>query len=285
MLLLRCQQRSRLHPLDRAASYGWLKTQSIRSIPQGAKMAEAPRDSGRVALRWWRRWAGWIGYVAVAWSLVYGILGLYWSLGGAAFPFGENDAGAALSILGGVRVETGAPVISALGLAGAVAVVMARTRQGRGVLRAVLLGFAWVAAATLTLVIPDYRALVAVSYTPIVVIGAPFGWPPGVSILDVFPWPVVNQFICIGGGLLWAATAAAYGRRSRGACERCGRDDAGAGWTRPDVAARWGRWATYVAVVVPVLYAVRRLSFRPSTSSGLRMVRWLRSGTTATIWG
>jgi hypothetical protein len=89
MLLLRCQQRSRLHLLDRAASYGWLKTQSIRSIPQGAKMAEAPRDSGRVALRWWRRWPGWIGYAAVAWSLVYGILGLYWILGGAAFPFGS----------------------------------------------------------------------------------------------------------------------------------------------------------------------------------------------------
>jgi hypothetical protein len=217
---------------------------------------------------------------------VYGILGLYWILGGAAFPFGENDPSAALSILGGVRVETGAPVIAALGLAGAVvAVVMARTRRQRGILRAALLGFAWVAAVTLTLAIPDYRVLVAVAYTPIVVIGAPFGWSPGVSILDVFPWPVVIQFICIGGGLLWAATAAAYGRRSRGACERCGRDDAGAGWTRPDSAARWGRWATYVAVVIPVLYAVRRLSFRPSISSGLRMVRWLRSGTTATIWG
>jgi hypothetical protein len=163
-------------------------------------MAEAPRDSGRVALRWWRRWPGWIGYAAADWSLVYGILGLYWILGGAAFPFGENDPGAALSILGGVRVETGALVISALGLAGAVAVVMARTRRGRGVLRAVLLGFAWVAAATLTLVIPDYRVLVAVSYTPIVVLGAPFGWPPGVSILDVLPGPVVNQFICIAAG-------------------------------------------------------------------------------------
>ena len=105
---------------------------------------------------------------------MYGILGLYWTLGGAAFPFGENDPGAALSILGGVRAGFGAPVIAALGLAGAVvAVAMARTRRQRGILRAALLGFAWVAAATLTLAIPDYRALVAVSYTPIVVIGAP----------------------------------------------------------------------------------------------------------------
>ena len=249
-------------------------------------MAEASRESARATLRWWRRWPGWIGYVAAAWSLAYVLLGLYWTLGGAGFPFGKNDPGAALSILGGVRAGFGAPAISALGLAGAVvAVAMARTRRQRGILRAALLGFAWVAAATLTLAIPDYRVLVAVSYTPIVLLGAPFGWPPGVSILDVFPWPVVNQFLCIAGGLLWAATAVAYGRRSRGACQSCGRDGAQAGWTRPDMAARWGRWATYVAVVIPVLYAVRRLSFRPSISSGLRMVRWLRSGTTATIWG
>src|SRR5918994_826382 len=174
-------------------------------------------------------------------------------------PYGMNDPGAALSILGGVCASFGAPVIAALGLAGAVATVaMARTRQGGGGLRAALLGFAWGAAATLALLIPDYRVLVAVAYTPIILIGAPFGWPPGVSIFDVYPWPVVNQFICIGGGLLWAATAVAYGRRSRGGCERCGRGDAGAGWTTPDSAARWGRWATYVAVIIPVIYAMTR---------------------------
>jgi len=112
---------------------------------------------------------------------VYGILGLYWTLGGAGFPFGsERDPGATLSILGGVRAGFGAPVLAALGLAGAVAAVaMARTRQGGEVLRALLLGFAWVAAVTLALVIPDYRVLVAVAYTPIILIGAPFGWPPG----------------------------------------------------------------------------------------------------------
>jgi hypothetical protein len=99
---------------------------------------------------------------------------------------------------------------------------MVRMRK-RGILRAMVLGFAWSVAATLALVIPDYRMLVAVAYTPIVLIGAPLGWPSGVSILDVFPWPVVNQFLCLAGGLLWAATAAAYGRRSRGACEHCGR--------------------------------------------------------------
>jgi hypothetical protein len=247
-------------------------------------MAEVSSESGRTTLRWWRRWPGWIGYVAAAWSLAYGILGFYWTLGGAGFPFGENDPGAALSILGGVRAEAGAPVISALGLAGTVvAVAMARMRRGRGILRAVLLGFAWIAAVTLTLVIPDYRVLVAVSYTPIVLLGAPFGWPPGVSILDVFPWPVVNQFICIGGGLVWAVTAVAYGLRSKGACEWCGRDDARAGWTTPDVAARWGRWATYVAVIIPVLYAVTRWAWALGLPLGISE-EFLHEGQEVGLW-
>jgi hypothetical protein len=244
-------------------------------------MAEASRKAGRAATRWWRRWPGWIGYVAAAWSLAYGLLGLYWTLDGSGFPFGKNDPGAALSILGGVRAGFGAPVIAALGLAGAVA--MARTRRLRRVLRTALLGFAWVAAATLTLLIPDYRVLVAVAYTPIVLIGAPFGWPPGVGILDVFPWRVVNQFICIGGGLVWAATATAYGRLSRGACESCGRDDDLASWTRPDVAARWGRWATYVAVIIPVLYAVTRWAWALGFPLGISE-EFFREGQEVGLW-
>jgi hypothetical protein len=214
---------------------------------------------------------------------VYGLLGLYWALGGAGFPFGENDPGAALSVFGGARAETGAPVVAALGLVGAVAaVVTVRTRR-RGILRALLLGFAWVAAATQALVIPDYRVLVAVAYTPIVLIGTPFGWPPGVSILDVFPWPVVNQFVCVGGGLLWAATAAAYGRRGRGACESCGRDDAGAGWRTPDSAARWGRRATYVAVIIPVLYAATRWAWALGIPLGISE-EFLREGQGVGLW-
>ena len=248
-------------------------------------MAEASREAVRVALRRWRRWPGWIGYVAAAWSLAYGLLGLYWTLGGADFPFGsENDPGAALSVFGGVRAEAGAPVIAALGLVGAVAAVaMARTRQGRGALRAALLGFTWVAAVTLALLIPDYRVLVAVAYTPIVLLGAPFCWPPGVGILDVFPWPVVNQFFCIAGGLLWAATAVAYARRSRGACEWCGRDDAGAGWTAPVAAARWGSWATYVAVTIPILYAITRWAWALGFPLGISE-RFLREGQEVGLW-
>jgi hypothetical protein len=147
----------------------------------------------------------------------------------------------------------------------------------------VLLALAWIVAAVLALAIPDYRLLAGVAYAPIYLIGAPFDWPPGVSILDAFPWPVVNQFFCIAGGLLWAATAVAYGRCTRGACGYCGRTDAGSGWTAPDVAARWGRWAVYVAVIVPVLYAITRWAWALGIPLGISE-EFLREGQEIGLW-
>jgi hypothetical protein len=115
---------------------------------------------------------------------VYGLLGLYWALGGVGFPLGENDPQGELSVLGGLRAEVGAPVITILGWVGAgVAIVMTQTR-GRGTLRIVLLSFVWIVAALLTLIVPDYRVLGAVAYLPIFVLGAPFGFPPGANFFD-----------------------------------------------------------------------------------------------------
>jgi len=244
----------------------------------------AGMSKARATPQWWRRWPGWVGYAAAAWSLTYGLLGVWWALGGAGFPFGtENDPGAALSILGGVRAETGAPVIAVLGLAGTVAAVAMARGRGRGGLRAAPLTLAWTVAAVLALVIPDYRVLVAVAYAPIILIGSPFGWPPGVSILDAFSWPVVNQFVCIVGGLLWAATAAAYGRRTGGACGYCGRTDVRAAWTTPSAAARWGRWAVYVAVIIPVLYALTRWAWALGVPLGISE-EFLREGREVGLW-
>ena len=38
-----------------------------------------------------RNWPVWAGYATAAWSLGYGLLGLYWALGGDGFPFGPGD--------------------------------------------------------------------------------------------------------------------------------------------------------------------------------------------------
>jgi hypothetical protein len=233
-------------------------------------------------------WTGWVGYAAATWSLVYGALGLYWTLGGAGFPFGtENDPEAAAeSILGSTRSDTAAPVIAGLGLVGAVvALAMARGRgsRGSGILRAELAVFAWSVAAALLLVIPDLRALIAVAYAPIFLVGAPFGWPPVDYFEVALPWPVINQFVCMAGGFLWAGTAVAYRRRSRGACATCGRTDVGSGWTTPAGAARWGRWATCVAVIVPLPYAAIRWAWALGIPLGITD-EFLREGQETGLW-
>jgi hypothetical protein len=161
----------------------------------------------------------------------------------------------------------------------AVAMVLVRRR---GFFRTVLLVFAWTSAVVLSLVVPDYRVLVAVAYAPIFLVGAPFGWPPA-SFFDAVPWPVIDQFVCIGGGLLWAATAVVYGRWTRGACENCGRSGTDDGLSTPAAAARWGRWAVWVAVIVPVLYAVTRWAWALGIPLGISE-EFLREGQEVGLW-
>jgi hypothetical protein len=238
---------------------------------------------GRSSPRW-RRWPAWVGYAAALWSLADGAAGAYWALGGSGFPFGVgHDRAAHLSVLGGLRRETGAPAIAAIGLAGAVlALAMARGR-GRGAARAAMLGAAWTAAVALALVIPDFRVLVVVAYAPILLLGAPFGTLEGVRLSEAIPWPVANQGICLAGGALWSAAAIAYQRRTRGACPYCGRTDADAGWTTPRSAARWGRWAVRVAVAVPLLYALSRWAWALGFPLGITD-EFYRQGRAVGLW-
>lgn len=243
---------------------------STSQTPEMQRSVSTGLDVPQQASHWWQRWPAWAAYVAGAWSLIYGALGLYWTFGGSGFPFGaENDPGGAkLSIMAGVQAETGAPVIAVLGLTGTViALAMART-WGRGFSRTVLLAIAWSFGAVLLLVVPDARGLLATALVPLVLIGAPFGWPSE-NFFDAIPWPVVNQFILIGGGFLWVAATVAYQRRSRNACGNCGRTETDAGWTTPTAAARWGRWTTVVAVIVPLVYAATRLAWELGIPLGI----------------
>jgi hypothetical protein len=219
---------------------------------------------------------------AAAWSFGYGALGLFWALGGPGFPFGKvNDPSAALSVFRDARADIGGLVIAAVGLlTGVVGVGMTKSR---GVASRILVGFAWAIAALLILVVPDYRPLLGVAYAPIILLGAPFDWPPDVSLLDVLPWPVLNQLLCMVGGVLWAGTALVEGRRARGACGHCGRSDRAPTWTTSHGAARWGRGAVAVAVAVPLLYAATRYAWALGIPLGITE-EFLREGQATGLW-
>jgi hypothetical protein len=212
-------------------------------------------------------WPRWTPYAAALWSLAYCALATTWALGtqaGPRYPFDragdpDNDGG----ILWYADREVTAAVV-ALGCLTGVAVAGLVARRSGGPrpspLTRPLVAFAALAAVTLTVVVPDQRVLTAVGYLPIVVVGAPWDFPPA-DYADAWPWPVQNQVILMLGGVLWAATAVVALRRG------------GAGpaprWTTPESARRWGRWATGVAVAVPLLYALDRLAWLAGINLGV----------------
>ncbi|HJU66047.1 MAG TPA: hypothetical protein VJ596_10240 [Gemmatimonadaceae bacterium] len=171
----------------------------------------------------------------------------------------------------------------ALGLAATVVAWEMTLGVRRGVWRALMLAFAWTLALGLTVVIPDFRILVVVAYAPILLLGAPFGWPPGIRFSDALPWPLINQLVCMTGGLLWAATALAYQRGTRGACQHCGRVDGAPSWTAPSDAARWGKLAVAVAVLVPVIYAITRWAWALGFPLGISE-EFFREGVGTGLW-
>jgi hypothetical protein len=240
-------------------------------------------ERDRPSTGWVRSWPEWSPFAAAMWSAVYACLGLWWTLGHEGFPF---DAGPSLRIPAAV----GAPAVAALGLASTIVALrlaapivgpIAGARPGTPA-RAGLLAWAWAMAAALLVAVPDERALMAVAFAPVFLLGAPFGWPP-VPYATAVPWPVMNQFACIVGGFLWGASALAFARRSRDACPACGRDAAGAGWTSPAAAARWGARAALVAAVIPAMYAATRLAWFLGIPLGISDA-FLRAGQADGMW-
>src|SRR5512147_220548 len=120
----------------------------------------APARGGGV--RDWQRWAP---YAAVAWSLVYAALGLYWAVSGRGFPYAP---GLADSVTGPVAGRFGPGVawvvVIAAGLpAAAVGMLMLR---GVRRLRPLLISAGVLLAVVLLLLMTDMTLLITVGYIP-----------------------------------------------------------------------------------------------------------------------
>lgn len=199
-----------------------------------------------------------VARAAAIWSFAYGALGVYWTTGGRGFPFGVGgDLAARQSILVHATAADTAPLIAVVGFFGAIVALSVTYVRLQGAMRAAALVVAWLHAVMLALLIPDFRLLALIAYAPILLIGPAFGWSPDAGFSEAVTWPLTNQFLCLTGGLLWGALAMTM---QLGGSRRGGHENARATrWTQPEVAARWGKWAVAVAVVVPCLYAATRL--------------------------
>jgi hypothetical protein len=207
-----------------------------------------------------KHWPKVTGYATAVWSFAYGVLGVHWSFGGAGYPFAKvADDRATGSVLEGLPADVVAPVMAAVGLGGAVLALVMTGRRARGRLPQAIAG---ILAVGLALVIPDYTLIALLALSPALVVFAFTGVPGPQDLGDILYWHRLNLVIIFVGGLLWAATAIAYHRRSRHACVSCGRSDQpDRGWTTPESALRWGRWAVAVSVVANLPYEFTRVAW------------------------
>ncbi|WP_170138812.1 hypothetical protein [Oceanobacillus chungangensis] len=190
------------------------------------------------------KWYSWIGYAALFWSVIYGIMNFYWLIAGEGYPFIQDERiGVFSALVTYLPVQAGSAIFCVLCMLGIFFSLAMLNQWGRIVSPRFILFFSWGFAVFLLLFIPDYRLIASMAY----------------AFLFKFPysWQILNQVICVIGGLLWFFSVIAYQRKVRNACRDCGRKENG----KPFVLIRWAKWLTYAAAIAPLPYAITRFSW------------------------
>ncbi len=207
-------------------------------------------------------WQGWTPYAAVAWSLIYAALGIYWTASGRGFPYTSESMSDPLGpLLGQFGFGVAWVVVILAGLPAA-AMGMAMLRRVRGkALRPLFITAGALLAALLLLFMAGFSLLPALGYIPFTIFRLLTGGDTAFYLKEIAQWTMVHQLLCLIGGFLWLAATVAYSRASGEACPYCGRRDGPEGWTNPRQAAHWGRIAVYVSLVAPIFYALTRYAW------------------------
>jgi hypothetical protein len=234
---------------------------------------------------WLRDWQRWAPYAAVAWSLAYAGLGAYWAVSGRGFPYApELVSGVTGPVAGRFGPGVAWIVVISAGIpAAAMGTAMLR---GVRVLRPLLITAGALLAVVLLLLMTDVTLLSLLGYTPYGVVGLLTGAEMGQAYLEALAraqWTIAHQLLCLIGGFLWLAATISYARRSGDACLYCGRRDGPEGWISPKNAARWGRIAAYMAMAVPIFYALTRYAWALGIPLGISE-EFLRLGQERGMW-
>ena len=264
-------------------------TATNQNGPSG-KLQTAVQGSGTVravparggGVRDWQRWAP---YAAVAWSLVYAAMGVYWAVSGRGFPYTPETVSDMMGpLLGRFGPGVAWIVVMLAGIpAAALGAAMLREVRSRA-LRPLLITTGVLLAGVLLLLMTGLDLLVKFGYIPYATFGLFTGSEISQSMLGAWTqWATIHQLLCLTGGFLWLAATVCFARRSVGACLYCGRRDGPEGWQGPDQAARWGRIAVYVAFVAPVFYALTRYAWALGVPLGISE-EVLRSGQERGEW-
>jgi len=247
---------------------------------QGSGMASVV-PARREGVRGWHRW---VPYAAVAWSLVYGALGLYWLVSGRGFPYTPKTVSDGLGpLLGrfGPGVAWIVVIMAGIPAAGMGAAMLRGVRTKA--LRPLFITAGTLLAGVLLLLMTGLTLLVLLGYVPYAVLVRFTAEKAHEYLQGWTDWGTIHQLLCLIGGFLWLAATVCYARRSAGACPNCGRRDGPEGWQSPNRASRWGRIAVYVSMVAPVLYAFTRYAWALGFPLGMTEQYW-RTGQQRGTW-
>ncbi len=202
-------------------------------------------------------------WIAAAWSVGYLLAGTAWGLGASGYPFSGGGPGPRASVMDPVPSQVGGWILAgAAALAGVLVVLIARRPAARApAVVAVLVGM------TVAVALTDFRVLVFAAYLPVMAVAALLGHVDPHIMATMLIWPNINQMVLMVAG----ACLASLGIRGLMARNRAGEtttDDAEPE-LRAATALRVGRWATGVAVAVPVGYAITRIGWFAGVPIGI----------------
>jgi hypothetical protein len=235
------------------------KEKNMKTLFAGSNKMVSVLPARPGGLHDWQRWSP---YAAVGWSLVYAALGLYWAVSGRGFPYPPETLSDVMGpLLGRFGPSVAWIVVMMAGIpAAAVGAAMLRGMRSR-TLRPLLITAGALLAGMLLLFMTDLTLLTSLAYVPFVVFRLITGAEIDLYLQELLQPTLLHQLLCLAGGFLWLAATVSYARGSGDACLYCGRRDGPEGWNSPERAARWTRVAVYVAMVVPVLYALTRYAW------------------------
>jgi hypothetical protein len=193
----------------------------------------------------------------------YGVTGIFWEISGQPFPVGDADPYSSSLLFNAPSAAVGRGLVALAGIAGLLAVLSAtggRKAKPPVGLRAAVAAMAVVMCLVAMVLVGDARLLSVLGYLPVIL--AKVSYDPQIQeamprLLDA---SLLNLLALATGAALWVALAVEVDRNYRGACQRCGRNEATVhGPFSAASAARWGRVAVLIAVTVPLVYAVTRI--------------------------
>lgn len=199
-----------------------------------------------------------LSYAAAAFAVV---------LTGGTLPLADPSVPVELAPLNGPPGEVLLYLLPAAAVPGGMlALAVHVRRRPPRLLAGAAAAYAGLYAAAVLLLIVDTRILTMLGYVAFLLVLA---LTDPAALPGDYGWPIVgHQLVLLAGAALWAMTAAAGLRKSRGGCLRCGRRKGG-GWFTATAARSWGRPVTIAAAAIPAVYGATRFAWAAGIPLGI----------------